>query len=58
MHEARGTDLTSSGPLVHASSGTWDEVEAAYHWWLYQGEPRLDQWRFTVSPDRQTANLQ
>jgi hypothetical protein len=22
---------------------SWDEVEAAYHWWLYQGKPTLDQ---------------
>jgi hypothetical protein len=36
----------------------WDEVEAAYRWWLDQGRPTLDQWQFTVSPDRQTANLQ
>lgn len=35
----------------------WQEVEAAYRWWLDQGKPTLDQWRFTVSPDRQTADL-
>lgn len=34
----------------------WQEVEAAYRWWLDQGKPTLDQWRFTVSPDRQTAD--
>ncbi|MGH8571296.1 MAG: methyltransferase domain-containing protein [Gammaproteobacteria bacterium] len=35
----------------------WDEVETAYRWWLDRGKPTLDQWRFTVSPDRQTADL-
>jgi len=35
----------------------WDEVEVAYRWWLDQGKPTLDQWRFTVSPDRQTATV-
>jgi protein-L-isoaspartate O-methyltransferase len=35
----------------------WDEVEAAHRWWLGQGKPTMDQWRFTVSPDRQTADL-
>ncbi|HXT44544.1 MAG TPA: methyltransferase domain-containing protein [Pseudonocardiaceae bacterium] len=36
----------------------WDEVEAAYRWWVDQGEPTLDQWRFTVSPDSQMVSLQ
>ena len=35
----------------------WEEVETAYRWWLDQGKPTLDQWWFTVSPDRQTAGL-
>lgn len=35
----------------------WEEVESAYLWWLDQGKPTLEQWRFTVSPDRQTADL-
>lgn len=35
----------------------WEEVESAYRWWQDQGKPTLDQWRFTVSPDRQTADL-
>ncbi|MGQ0778653.1 MAG: methyltransferase domain-containing protein [Pseudonocardiales bacterium] len=34
----------------------WDEVENAYRWWVAQGKPSVDQWRFTVSPDRQTAS--
>jgi protein-L-isoaspartate(D-aspartate) O-methyltransferase len=35
----------------------WDEVETAYHWWVEQDKPTLNQWKFTVSPDRQTAGV-
>lgn len=35
----------------------WDEASAAYQWWLDQGEPGLDRWRFTISRDRQSADL-
>jgi protein-L-isoaspartate O-methyltransferase len=35
----------------------WNEAEAAYRWWLEQGKPTLNQWRFTVSPDCQTATV-
>lgn len=35
----------------------WDEVEAAHQWWVDQGEPGADRWRFTVTPDSQRIEL-
>lgn len=35
----------------------WDEVEAAHHWWVDQGRPDADRWRFTVTPDGQRIEL-
>lgn len=35
----------------------WDEVEAAYHWWVNQGRPATDRWRFEVGPDGQQVTL-
>ncbi len=35
----------------------WDEVEAAYHWWLDAGSPDADRWQFTVTPTGQRVQL-
>lgn len=35
----------------------WDEVEAAYRWWVRAGRPTADRWRFIVTPDGQHADL-
>lgn len=35
----------------------WDEVEAAYHWWVDQGSPAADRWWFEVGPDGQRVTL-
>jgi protein-L-isoaspartate(D-aspartate) O-methyltransferase len=35
----------------------WDEVEAAYTWWVQADRPTSDQWRFTVTPQSQQVNL-
>ncbi len=35
----------------------WDEVEAAYTWWVQAGRPTADQWRFTVTPQVQQVDL-
>lgn len=35
----------------------WDEVEAAHHWWVDQGRPGADRWRFTVTPLEQRIEL-
>jgi protein-L-isoaspartate(D-aspartate) O-methyltransferase len=35
----------------------WDEVEAAYRWWVEAGCPGADRWRFTVAPDGQRLEL-
>jgi protein-L-isoaspartate O-methyltransferase len=41
----------------HGPRRLWDEAAAAYRWWVNQGKPALDQWRFTIEPTRQTAQL-
>ncbi len=35
----------------------WDEVEAAYSWWVQAGSPSAEQWRFTVAPQGQHVEL-
>lgn len=35
----------------------WDEVEAAYHWWIDAGNPDADRWQFTVTPTGQRVQL-
>ncbi len=36
----------------------WDEVEAAYTWWMRAGSPTADQWRFTVTPQGQQVSAE
>jgi hypothetical protein len=33
----------------------WDEAEAAYRWWRHNGEPRVTDWRWTMTPERQAV---
>jgi hypothetical protein len=35
----------------------WDEVITAYQRWEQAGRPRVEQWRFTVTPDGQRVEL-
>lgn len=35
----------------------WDETEVAYRWWQQRGEPPLEAWEWTVTPDRQSVSL-
>lgn len=35
----------------------WDEVEIAHQWWVDQGKPDADRWRFTVTPEGQWIEL-
>jgi protein-L-isoaspartate(D-aspartate) O-methyltransferase len=35
----------------------WDEVEASHRWWVAQGRPGADRWRFTVTPTEQQITL-
>lgn len=35
----------------------WDEVEAAHQWWVDQGSPGADQWRFQLGPHGQQISL-
>ncbi len=49
-------DYVDNGPHEVRQLGPrrlWDEVEAAYRWWLAIGSPKAEQWRFTVTPEGQ-----
>ncbi|MGH3673496.1 MAG: hypothetical protein ACRDSH_23190 [Pseudonocardiaceae bacterium] len=35
----------------------WDEVEAAYTWWVQANSPTSDQWRFTITQTGQHVDL-
>lgn len=35
----------------------WDETQTAYRWWQMQGEPALEAWEWTITPDRQSVTL-
>jgi hypothetical protein len=35
----------------------WDEVEAAYQWWVDQGSPTAERWRFTLTSQGQRVEL-
>ena len=35
----------------------WEEVEAAYRWWVGMGSPAADQWTFTVTREGQHVDL-
>jgi protein-L-isoaspartate(D-aspartate) O-methyltransferase len=35
----------------------WDEVEAAYRWWVDTGQPAVDAWKFTITPSGHRITL-
>jgi protein-L-isoaspartate O-methyltransferase len=35
----------------------WDAAEAAYRWWQRRGEPPLEAWLWTITPDRQSITI-
>lgn len=35
----------------------WNEAEAAYRWWIDQGQPAGPDWVWTITPERQTIRL-
>lgn len=41
----------------HGPRRLWDEVEAAALWWRARGEPPIEAWEWTITPDRQTVTL-
>jgi hypothetical protein len=41
----------------HGRRRLWEEIAAAYKWWLDRGKPPLTQWRLTIRSDQQTAVL-
>ncbi|MGH3824411.1 MAG: methyltransferase domain-containing protein [Pseudonocardiaceae bacterium] len=41
----------------HGPRRLWDEIAAAYQWWLDQGKPPLTQWQLTIGSDQQSATL-
>jgi protein-L-isoaspartate(D-aspartate) O-methyltransferase len=52
--------VTTEAPYEVRQSGErklWDEVQAAYQWWLDRGKPAVDAWRFTIDPDGQRIDL-
>jgi hypothetical protein len=53
-------DLATTPPYQVRQAGgrrLWDEVAAAYHWWVDVGRPTVDRWRFIVSPEGQHIDL-
>ncbi len=52
--------VTPEPPYEVRQSGErklWDEVQAAYQWWLDRGQPTAGAWRFTIGPDGQRIDL-
>ena len=41
----------------HGPRQLWDEIDAAYRWWLQAGNPGVDRWRFTITPHGQHIKL-
>ncbi len=35
----------------------WDEAAVAYRWWVQQGRPPIESWRWTVTSHRQRLGL-
>lgn len=35
----------------------WDEIATARQWWIAQGRPGVERWRFTVTPEGQRIEL-
>ena len=35
----------------------WDEIQAAYRWWIDAGRPTVDAWQFTVKSTGQRIQL-
>lgn len=53
-------DHDSGAPYLVRQYGPrklWDEVDAAHGWWVDQGKPGADRWRFTVTPVGQHIEL-
>ena len=41
----------------HGPRRLWDEVQVAHQWWVDQGRPGPDRWRFTVTSHNQRIEL-
>jgi hypothetical protein len=53
-------DVTPELPYEVRQAGArelWDEVQAAYRWWIEAGKPAVGAWRFTVSSTGQRIEL-
>jgi len=44
---SRGSNLVNQ----YGPRDLWDEIVAAYEWWLDSGRPTAGSWRFAVDPD-------
>jgi protein-L-isoaspartate(D-aspartate) O-methyltransferase len=56
-HTTPGADEDEFPVQQHGPRRLWDEVEAAYHWWVDAGSPQPDRWQFVVTPDGQRVGL-
>jgi hypothetical protein len=53
-------DMLHNGRLEVEQTGDrqlFNEVEAAYHWWLAQGKPTTQDWTITIHPTSNTSNF-
>jgi protein-L-isoaspartate(D-aspartate) O-methyltransferase len=41
----------------HGPRRLWNEVETAVHWWQAHGEPPIETWKWTITPNQQTITL-
>lgn len=57
-HTTPGADEDEFPVQQHGPRRLWDEVEAAYRWWVDAGSPGGERWRFTVTPSGQRVDLQ
>ena len=57
-HTDPGADQDEFPVTQRGPRRLWDEIEAAHQWWVDHGRPRPERWRFTVSPEGQTIELE
>ncbi|MGH3874780.1 MAG: methyltransferase domain-containing protein [Pseudonocardiaceae bacterium] len=56
-HATPNADDSEYPVLQSGPRRLWDEVEAAYHWWIDEGSPDVGRWQFTITPTGQHVQL-
>ncbi len=56
-HTTPNADQDDFPVLQSGPRRLWDEVEAAYRWWVDAGSPDADRWQFTITPTGQEVQL-